>query len=254
MLAYRSVLLFCLLALSLAACESNQAAPTATPAPPPVATPPPAPAPTPTPAPATFTVTGTVTESAPTTDRRLSGALVSIGSQSVVTDGSGNFTLTGVAAGTHTLTASSGGYVSVTQELTLPADTPGSVRIGLDPVYETISREMSGTVSADDAPCPGTHGNFTCFTYAFPAHHAQGIEGNLYWHSSDARLELELRCNEQTWVRTEGFAPQLVQFNREPYYHFRILEAAKKNQLCELRVLHISGDPMRFILRATHPN
>jgi hypothetical protein len=250
----RTTLTFCLLTLLLAACENNQAAPTATPAPAPVVTPAPAPAPAPTPAPETFTVTGRVTESAPTTDRRLSGAMVSIGSQSVLTDSSGSFTLTSIAAGSHTLTASKGDYVTATQTLNLPADAPGPLSIGLDPVYESITREMSGTVSADDPPCPGTHGNFTCFSYQFPAHHAQGIEGHLYWHSSDARLELELRCNEQTWVRTEGLAPQLVTFNREPYYHFRILEAAKKNQLCELRVLHISGDPMRFILRASHPN
>jgi hypothetical protein len=251
-LRYHTTLLVCLLAL--VACDKNQAAPSAAPTPAPAPSPTPAPTPAPAPAPALFTITGSVTESEPTTSQRLGGATVSIGAQSVLTDGSGNFTITDVPAGTLTLTASKGGYVTTTQVVTLPAETPGALRIGLDPEYESITREMSNTVSADDPPCPGTHGNFACFTYSFPAHHARGIEGNLYWHSSDARLELELRCNGQTWVRTEGFAPALVEFNREPYYHFRILEAAKKNQTCELRVLHISGDPMRFILRASHPN
>lgn len=48
--------------------------------------------------------------------------------------------------------------------------------------------------------------------------------------------------------------PVLTDYKGESYYSFRILEDAKKNQTCEVRVLHISGDPMPFILNVTHPN
>jgi hypothetical protein len=146
------------------------------------------------------------------------------------------------------------GYVQNSRTLTLADSGPTPLRIGLDPEYESISVERTSTLDHEQNDCAGGHGNYSCYTYAFPAHHARGIEANLYWHSSDARLELELRCNAQTWVRTEGFEPKLVEFNRELYFHFRILEDAKKNQLCEIRVLHISGEAMPFIVRVSHPN
>ncbi len=244
--------------LIFAACEKNQVSPTSSatpaPAPAPAPAPTPAPAPAPPPAPTLFAVTGTVTESAPTTNKRLDSAVVSIGGKSVGTSDLGGFTVPDLPAGTYTLRVTRAGYDESTRTLTVPDDTSSPLAIGLDPNYESISKELSSRVSADDGPCPGAHGNYTCWSYAFPAHHARGIEAHLYWHSSDARLELELRCNEQTWVRTEGFEPELVEFNREPYFHFRILEAAKKNQQCEVRVLHIKGDPMSFIVRVTHPN
>ena len=245
--------LSCLLAV--AACENNPAAPTTPPAstPAPSPAPAPAPSPAPTPAPALSTVTGTVTESEPTTSTRLDGVTVTLGDRTAITSG-GTFSIANVPAGTYTLRASRAGYVEATRTITLPDDGASALRIGLDPNYESISKEFSSTISADDGPCPGAHGNYTCWAYAFPAHHARGVEANLYWHSSDARLELEFRCNGQTWVRTEGFEPKLVEFNREPYDTFRILEDAKKNQTCEIRVLHISGDPMSFIVNVTHPN
>ncbi len=159
-----------------------------------------------------------------------------------------------VAPGTYTLQASKSGYVSVTRTITLPDDASVPFSLGLDPEYESIKKEITNTVSGDDGPCPGSHDNFKCFAYGFPAHHARGIEAYLYWHSSDARLELELRCNGQTWVRTEGMEPKLTEYNREEYYMFRILEDAKKGQMCEIRVLHLSGVTMPFILNVSHPN
>jgi hypothetical protein len=245
----------CLFIVAAAGCEQNQSAPTSTPAPSPTPAPTaaPTPAPTATPAPATFTVTGTITESAPTTSTRLGAATVVVGTRTFTTDGAGAFTITDLAAGTYTVQASKSGWDTATRTLRVPEDG-STFTLGLDPEYQQISRELTGNVSADGPDCPGSHGNYTCFAYGFPAHHARGIEANLYWHSSDARLELEMRCNQQTWVRTEGGSPDLVEFNREPYFHFRILEAAKKNQACEIRVLHISGEAMPFVVTVLHPN
>lgn len=179
---------------------------------------------------------------------------MTVNSASYAADGAGNFSIPDLSAGTYTFRASKDGYDPATKTVTLPSDEPVSLTFGLDPVYQNIEVEKSGTVSADDGDCPGSHGNFTCWTYAFPAHHARGVEAHLYWHSSDARLELEFRCNGFTYVRNEGEVPQLVEFNREPYYTFRILEDAKKGQQCEIRVLHIMGDPMPFIVTISHPN
>jgi hypothetical protein len=247
----------CLLIVAVAACEQNQSAPTATPAPSPTPSPTPAPTaaptPTPTPAPATFTVTGTITESAPTTGTKLGAATVVIGTRTITTDGAGAFTVTDLPAGTYTVQASKSGWDTATRTLRVPEDG-SSFTLGLDPEYQQISRELTGNVGGDGRDCPGSHGNYTCWAYGFPAHHARGITADLYWHSSDARLELEMRCNEQTWVRTEGLSPDLLEFNREMYFHFRILENAKKNQACEIRVLHISGEAMPFIVTVVHPN
>jgi hypothetical protein len=241
----------CLLVAALAACGGNQAAPSAAPAPAPAPTP--APAPAPAPAPTLTTITGSVSESEPTTSVALGGATISSGSYSATADGAGNFALPDLPAGTYTLRASKSGYDDATQTITVPGDT-SVVRFKLDPAYEPISVERSEIVSQDDPECPGSHGNYTCFRYIFPSHHERGVTANLYWSSSDAKLELALLCNDYTWARTEGETPRLITRNSEEVFTFQILENARKGQMCEVRVLHISGDPQRFTLTVTHPN
>jgi Carboxypeptidase regulatory-like domain len=195
-----------------------------------------------------------VSESEPTTNQRI-GSVTIVGlPRAIITDSAGAFTLTDVPAGTYSVRASKGNYSDETKTLTLPADSGVTLRFNLTPDYEPLSRDINGTLSQDDPLCPGSHGNYTCSRYIFPAHHERGVTANLYWSSSDATLELALLCNDYTWARTEGLTPGTTVINGGVFYTFRILENAKKGQTCEVRVLHISGEPQSFRLTIVHPN
>jgi len=60
----------------------------------------------------TGTLSGTVTDAA--TGRALQGVTVTIGSTQVVTDASGNYTITGIPVGTYTVTFVKSGYNTLT--------------------------------------------------------------------------------------------------------------------------------------------
>lgn len=85
------------------------------------------PTPTPTPAPSTFTLRGQVSEGAPFTATKIPGAKVEFvdganTGKSAVTDGSGNYSMEGLAQGGFTVRASADGFQSVSVGITLTSN------------------------------------------------------------------------------------------------------------------------------------
>jgi hypothetical protein len=111
------------------------------------------PAPTPTPAPATtFTLTGTVTDG--TSHGILPNITVQISSgtnvgKSAVTDGSGNYTLSGLTAGTFTVSVGATSYQTTTQQVTLT----GNARVDL--VLQRVAAAPTPTPNPTPTPTPG---------------------------------------------------------------------------------------------------
>ena len=241
-----------LLAVTVAGCGSNQASPSASPSPAPAPAPSPAPAPAPAPSPTVFTVTGTVAETAPTTDRLLSGATLSTGERSVTTDGAGRFTLADLPAGTYALRAEKGAYASQTISVTLPADAGKTLTFNLAPDYETVNVERSGSLGPDNKTCEGS--SEPCARYDFPAHYAEAVMATLLWSSSDTAFNLELRCNGEPVARQRTREGGDVGRNGERYLFMEMNTAAREGTLCEIRILHMSGPDQNWILVASHPN
>jgi hypothetical protein len=87
---------------------------------------------TPTPPPDPGNITGTVTDSS--TGNPIQGATVTADTgESDTTDASGNYTLSSVSAGDHTVTASASGYVTQQQQTTVPSGGTTTLNFALDP-------------------------------------------------------------------------------------------------------------------------
>jgi len=173
------------LALTLGSCsDSSPTAPTETPAQ----------VPSPTPSPATFAVSGTVSETPPTTSRRVEGVLVSVsGGQSATTDAEGVFTIAGVASGPHTLTASRSDYETTTAPIDVMDSDLSGIQLSLAPSPRIVDVEYKGSLAPEDPSC---HGNTKpCDRYEAGAHDDGTVRVFLVWESSDADLDVELRCN-----------------------------------------------------------
>lgn len=109
---------------------------------------PPAPAPV-----TTFTLTGTVTDG--TSHGILPNVTVQIASganagRSAVTDGSGNYSMAGLSAGTFTLSIGATSYQTTTQSVTLSAN----VRVDL--VLQRVAAAPAPTPTPTPTPAPGT--------------------------------------------------------------------------------------------------
>ena len=155
-------------AVFIAACENNPAAPTTTPAPAPT------PAPTPPPAP-TFTVSGTVSETAPTASNRIGDVQVALsGGPSTTTAGDGTFTITGVTAGTYTLTASKTDFDTRTLQVTVGNSNVSGLQINMPPTFRIITVEHIGSIAPEEASCHGT--TRPCDVYTFSTHHIGRFE------------------------------------------------------------------------------
>ncbi len=248
----------CLLAATIAACDSNQAAPSTTPPPAPSPAPAPAPSPTPspspapTPAPSVFTISGTVAETAPTTDRFLDSVRLSTGDKAVNTDSAGRFSLSDLPAGSYSLRAEKSGYQEQTVSFTLPNDAGRVLQFNLEPNYEERNVERSGTVGPDSPICHG--GNDPCARYDFPSHHSEPVMATLFWSSSDAEFHLEMRCNgEQVAIETERGEGD-VRRDGEDYLYIELEAESQKGKTCEIRGLHKSGPEQKWILAVTHTN
>ena len=235
MIRMRSValpLLSCTLAVTLAACTSNKS-----PAAPSESTPAPSPTPTPTPTPTTFTISGTVAETAPTTSTLLEGVTVSNGSASTTTDSQGRFTLTNVAAGAYTLTASKGDYSSETKAVTVAGDT--TVSFNLTPGYQQSRREQTASLSEDNPTCSGSPK--PCVRLDFASHHEGDVEATLFWSSSDTDLSFEFRCGDT--VIAIGDMITVQSRNGEEYLTRTVMAQSLAGVICEARAYHNSGPP-----------
>ncbi|MEQ1758004.1 MAG: carboxypeptidase regulatory-like domain-containing protein, partial [Vicinamibacterales bacterium] len=199
-----------------------------------------------------FNISGTVAETAPTTDRFLDGVTLSAGDKSIATDGAGRFTLSGFAAGSYGIRASKGGYEDQVITVTLPEDATKTIQFNLQPNFDFVTRERSGTIGQDNNPCHG--GSLPCARYDFPAHYSEDVTATLLWSSSDAEFRLEMRCNGESvadQTQTEGGE---VFRNGETYLSLELESQSDKGKICEVRVLHVSGPEQKYVLVVTHSN
>jgi hypothetical protein len=247
---YVSLGIACLLAVAVVGCGSNQASPSASPSPAPA--PSPAPSPTPTPSATVYTVSGTVAETEPTTNRFLGGVTLSTGDRSVTTDDAGRFVLADLPAGTYTLRAEKGAYANQTIGFTLPADAGKALTFNLAPDYETVNVERNGSLGPDNGTCEGS--SEPCARYDFPAHYAEAVMATLLWSSSDTVFNLELRCNGEPVARQTTREGGDVGRNGERYLFMELNTESREGNMCEIRILHMSGPDQNWILVASHPN
>ena len=95
----------------------------------------------------TTSLTGTVTDSA--TAAAISGATVKLGDTETTTDSSGNYTLSGLSAGTYTLTVSKTGYTTYQASITI---VEGTNTQNITLTAETSQTgTLTGTVKSGDA-------------------------------------------------------------------------------------------------------
>lgn len=99
--------------------------------------------------PATGTISGNVTDAG--TLLPISGATVTDGTRSAVTDVSGNYTIANVPIGSYTVTASASGYENSTQlNVSVVADTATTVNFALNPIlYGTIDGYVTDLTTSD---------------------------------------------------------------------------------------------------------
>ena len=144
--------------------------------------------------PPNYMLSGKVTESAPTTSTVLSGARIDFTDAAnqgrfATTDGTGQYQLLQVPAGTYTVRATLAGYVDATKQVTVSANT--TLDFALVPTPNTIWFTRTGSISASSAGCPGeTH---PCQAFALPpVHNAGPLQSTLLWDDSNALLALQL--------------------------------------------------------------
>src|SRR5262249_35833914 len=90
------------------------------------------------------TISGRVSDSS--TGAALAGATVSYSGGSTTTDSSGNYTLSNVAAGTVSVTASINGFTSQTGSVTVSSGAPSTLNFSLTPAASTPG-SISGNVT-----------------------------------------------------------------------------------------------------------
>jgi hypothetical protein len=167
-----------------------------------------------------------VSETAPTANRRISNAHLTItGAPTVASNTSGAFTLTGVAAGTHTLTAMRGEYETRTVTVTVTnADVTG-VQVSMPPSPVIVSEVHDTTLRVGDASCAGT--TKPCHIYQTGTHHDGRVEVFIHWNTDDTDFDLELICGDRILLEVSRKAGTIDELN----------EAVPGGQACQVRVL-----------------
>ena len=226
-----------MLASAAAACDDGPSAPSSTP--PPTTTPTP---PVTTPPAPTFRVTGSIMETAPTEGRPVENAQVSLSNgPSVTSAGDGSFTLTGVAAGTYTLTVAKADFTSTTRSVTVSSSDVAVPRINLAPAPGVVSSEyLDRTIGPEEQTCHGT--SRSCDTYPFNPHHDGRIEVQLLWETDATELDIEVRCSDEVVAESYRKGGTMEELN----------EFVPGGRPCEVQVLH-SGDPTNYRVFIKHP-
>jgi hypothetical protein len=226
--------------LLFAACDDSTS-PTAPSTPPPATsspTPPTTPTPTP---PPTFTVTGTIFETAPTANRRLESVQVTAANGPAGTsNGNGDFTVTGVLAGTQTLTVTKTDYETQTVSINVANADVSGVRVNLRPSPRIVQAEFHGELEEGDSPCEGT--SRPCDVYQVGAHNAGVVEAFMIWESDLTEFDLELRCDGK--VIEEAFKKGGVLEDMHA--------DVSAGRQCELHVLQ-SGPKQEYTLHLKYP-
>lgn len=230
------VLLALMLASAAVACDDGPSAPSSTP--PPTTTPTP---PVTTPPAPTFRVTGSIVETAPTEGRPVPNAEVSLNNgPSATSSGDGSFAITGVAAGTYTLTVTKADFTTTTRSVTVASSDVAVPRISLPAAPRIVSAEYEGQIASEEATCHGT--SRSCDDYPVGAHNPGRVEAFLTWGSDETELDMELRCNFELIEEALKDGGTTEELNAE----------VKGGQECRIHVLH-SGEKTTYRLFIKYP-
>jgi hypothetical protein len=191
-------------------------------------------------------LSGGVTESEPTTAKKIPGATVAFvdgtnAGKTATADAEGNYRITDVLAGAFTVRASAAGYQDATRPVTINADT--TLVIALNPTPAILTIERTGTVSGGDNRC--SDGDFGCQILTLDIHNPGTLEATLEWENPSSDLDLAL------WRGTTLLADSQGEFVLEETVSSSIVTAATY----ELHVIYYAGSVITpYKLRVTHPN
>lgn len=142
-----------------------------------------------------WNLSGTVTETPPTTSRRLANATVRIvdgpnAGQQTTSGGDGSFTFVGLEQAGFTVVASLDGYQQASTGVNLTANRSVDLRLNPNPI--TIHETFTGQLSGGDSTC--SDGLFTkpCKRVNLPVHNRGTIDGQLEWTGGCNDLDLGL--------------------------------------------------------------
>lgn len=220
----------------------------------------PTPSPSPAPAPSTFALSGRVTESAPTTANAIGGATVTIvdgpnGGKSTATDGSGNYSFSGLTAGGFTVRATAGGYQESSQGVTLTANR--SANFGLRPNPQTLDNQLEDDVNGGSTVCPDffTTSRQPCKAYPIPAHNGGRLTAVLTWTGGSSFFptnDLDLALLKDPRANPED---RVVISRSATSYQEEISADLTAGVMYYVHVLYNSGSTSQhFTLRITRPN
>lgn len=155
--------------------------------------------------PPSYSLSGSVTETAPHTSRALTGVRVEIvdganQGRFALTDGSGQYQIANVLAGSFNVRAHLDTYDDVIKAVTL--NTNMSLALTLNPTPRSISETFTGSVSGGD---PAGNCGSPCRIFAVPIHNTGTLQATLTWASADdAHLMLQLYSSDTNRVLAQS--------------------------------------------------
>jgi hypothetical protein len=169
------------------------------------------------------------------------GVQVSVsGGPSATTNAEGVFTITGVAAGSHTLTLTRTDYVTQTVPVSVTNANVTGVQVSLAPTPRTVREEHNATIRGDGPSCFGT--SRSCHVYKTGTHNDGLVQAFMTWTAKDANFNIELRCNNEVVDESLQKEPLVIEMRTE----------VKAGQACELHVL-FTGDEVAYGLFISYP-
>jgi hypothetical protein len=193
-------------------------------------------------------LSGGVTESEPTTAKKIPGATVAFvdgtnAGKTATADAEGNYRITNVLAGAFTVRASAAGYEDATRPVTISADT--SLIIPLNPTPAILTVTHTGTVSGGDTRCSDGEGELGCQILTLDIHNPGTLEATLEWETPSTDLDLTL------WRGTTLLANSRGEFVLKETVSSSIVTGATY----ELHVTYYTGSVITpYKLTVKHPN
>jgi hypothetical protein len=180
-------------------------------------------------------------ETAPTEGRPVENAEVALSNgPSARSAGDGSFTISGVTAGTYTLTVTKADFTTTTQSVTVGSSDVALPRISLPAAPRIVSADYEGSLGPEEATCHGT--SRSCDDYPVGAHNPGRVEAFLTWGSDETELDMELRCNNEVIeeaLKDGGTTEELS-------------AVVPGGQSCRIHVMH-SGEKTNYRLSLKYP-
>ncbi len=159
---------------------------------------------------------------------------------SSTTASDGTFTISGVTAGTYTLTASKTDYDTRTLQVIVGSSSVSGLQINMPPTFRIVTEEHLASIAPEDPACHGT--TRPCDVFTFSTHHTGRFEATLQWGNDLAELDLELRCNGNV----------VAEANQKGGTSEELTAQVPHDQSCELNVFG-GGDPAAYKLVMKYP-